>query len=347
MPPSPPRRGRPIGRRRLGRTVALCSVAGLAVGTVVAAAPASAVDGSTTVTLSANGANANGRTLVLTDLTNNALTAGSGLSATSGSAGFITGVADNNYTNSGYTVQATMSNLYRKTGTSTYDCSDFIPSNRVSVVAGSALDLTNIAATVQPVFDLAGTVLGTTLPTGAGVPKVNGVPNSLSATQLLGAGNAALATDGTLAGLPIKAVRGSNATFTNPANFQSGLCGTPTGATTPVLLSGTANPGGVQGVVSTLLGSPGTITSGSLVTGGWATLDAIKLAIAPAITGGLTVLGTLGLAGLAAVTAIVEPGLKSITQSGTYRTSPTLTVNVPSQASGDYVGTLTVTLADV
>lgn len=336
-------------RRALGRGVAATVVAGLAVGAVVAAAPASAAgsNGASTVTLSASAANVNGRTLVLNALSGTPLSTTSGLTATGGAAGFITGVTDANYSNFGYSVQSTMTNLYKVTGTNAYDCSDFIPSSAVSVVEKGVLDLTNIAATVQPAFNLAGTLAGVTLP---GSTPLTGAAKAFNATDLLGAGSGALAdiADGALGGLPVKAQLGvgsSESPYTTPAAFSLGAgCTTSGTPTSNPLLTGQSNNAGVKSVLTntlTTLGG-GSITAGTLVGAGYTTTDAVKALVAP-LLGGLGVLGTLNVAPLTATVT----SLQQLTQSGSYQVSPTLKVTVPSTASGDYTGVMTVTLTDV
>jgi hypothetical protein len=344
MVPIPPR-SRTLLSRGLGATV----VAGLAVAAVAAAAPASAAgNGAATVTLSATSANTLGRTLVLNSLSGTALSTSAGLTATGGAAGFVTGVTDANYSNFGYSVQASMTNLYKVTGTNTYDCADFIPSSAVSVVENGALDLTNVAATVQPAFNLAGTVLGTvTLP--ANTPLVGQI-KSMSATDLLGPTSGALAdiADGSLSGLPVKSALGVGTTstpFSNPSTAAVGSCAA-TGATptSNPLLTGQSNNAGVKSVVTnalTTLGG-GNITAGTLVSAGYTTVDAVKALVAP-LVGGLGALSGLNVAPLSATVT----GLQQITQSGSYQVSPTLKVTVPSSASGDYTGIMTVTLTDV
>ena len=344
-PPSP----RATTRRALGRGVAATVVAGLAIGAVAAAAPASAADGASTVTLSTNAANANGRTLVLNALSGTPLSTSSGLTATGGAAGFITGVTDANYSNFGYQVQSTMTNLYKVTGTNTYDCTDFIPAEKVSVVENGALDLTNIAATLQPAFNLAGTLLGT-VPLPASTPLVGQV-KALDSTALVNAVGSAAApiVDGTLGGLPVKAALGVGSTaaaYTNPAAFSLG--GGCTGSASPTarpLLTGQSNRAGVQSLLSntlTTLSGGGAINAGTLVSQAYTTTDAVKAVVAP-LLGPLSNLAGLNIAPLTAtVTA-----LNQLTQSGKYQVSPTLKVDVPATASGDYTGVMTVTLTDV
>ncbi|MHA3703640.1 hypothetical protein ACXR2U_15800 [Jatrophihabitans sp. YIM 134969] len=340
----------PSTTRLLRRGIAATAVAGLAVAGVATAGPAAAAgsNGSSSVTLSATAANTNGRTLVLNALSGDPLSTSSGLTATGGAAGFITGVADANYSNFGYSVQSTMTNLYKVTGANTYSCTDFIPSSAVSVVENGALDLTNIAATVQPLFNLSGTLLGT-----INVPStpLTGNSKALNATALLGATTGALTdiADGSLTGLPVKAALGVGSTetpYTNAAAF--GLGNGCTGSASPTsnpLLAGTSNNAGVKSVVTNALNALGTGSSfnaGNLIAAGYSTVDAVKALAAP-LVGGLGALAGLNIAPLnATLTA-----LSQVTQSGNYQVSPTLKVNVPATASGDYTGVMTVTLTDV
>lgn len=341
-------RSTPSSRRMFARGIGATVVAGLALAAVATAAPAAAADGASTVTLSATAANANGRTLVLNALSGTPLSTSSGLTATGGAAGFITGVTDANYSNFGYSVQSTMTNLYKVTGTNTYDCSDFIPAGAVSVVENGALDLTNIAATVQPAFNLAGTLLGT-IPLPASTPLLGSV-KTMNATALTNSVATALnpIVDGSLSGLPVKAALGVGTTstpYTNAAGFSLGAGCTGVGSpTSNPLLSGSTNRNGVQGVVSGALATlgGGSISAGTLVNAGYTTVDAVKSLVAP-LLGPLSNLAGLNIAPLSAtVTA-----LQQLTQSGNYQVSPTLKVNVPATASGDYTGVMTVTLTDV
>lgn len=336
-------------RRMFARGIGATVVAGLALATVATAAPAAAAgNGASTVTLSTSAANLNGRTLVLNALSGTPLTTSSGLTATGGAAGFVTGVTDANYSNFGYSVQSTMTNLYKVSGTNTYDCSDFIPSSAVSVVESGALDLTNIAATVQPAFNLAGTILNT-IPLPASTPLI-GAAKGFSASDLLGSTAGALTdiADGALSGLPVKAALGIGSTatpYTTPAAFALGAgCSTTGTPTANPLLSGQSNNAGVKSVVTntlTTLGG-GTITAGTLVGQTYTTVDAVKSLVAPLVGG----LGALAGLNIAPLTATVT-GLQQLTQSGSYQVSPTLKVNVPAAASGNYTGVMTVTLTDV
>ncbi|HET7522655.1 MAG TPA: hypothetical protein VFJ79_00780, partial [Acidimicrobiales bacterium] len=76
----------------------------------------------------------------------------------SGTSNFIAKVQDSNYTNNGFKVQATMSNLYGFAN-NTYNCSAVVASSKVTLSSPTGLlTVAGVSANLAPVFTVVGTL---------------------------------------------------------------------------------------------------------------------------------------------------------------------------------------------
>lgn len=288
----------------------------------------------------------------------------------SGASNFIAKVQDSSYSNSGFKVQATMSNLYSyDSATKSYTCSSMVPSSAVSLSSPTGLlTVGGVTANLTPVFTLVGTLTGVNvgdplLVTPVTVDNtVNGLlptgQNPLSQSQITGstASNlvgSALANVEKL--LPVSlGTTGLGGAFTNP-DVHPTCDTTATGATPVQMMSGTADPTGLLGTVQNLINSTvgtATPTVAQLIANGYLTSSQVSTMLQSLTSlvdqlGGLTQLTNdlpnIENALTATITAVTTlPG--SIVQSGTYTSSPDLAINTTGIPAGSYKGVMTVTL---
>ena len=356
-------------RSRVRLAVIGTTVAALAAAT---AAPALAASSGVPVSF-ASAAPGGTRTLVLDDTQGNALTA---LDMSSGTNSFIAKVLDsNNYVNKGYTVQATMSNLYGfNSGTGTWNCNQVVPSSKLSLTSPSSLlNVTGLAAGLTPVFSLSGNlsgILGGLLGLGSGTisgSPVTGLAQSLTQGNLVGAGNTGNLFGSTLTGLlgqlPIGILGNTTGSaFTNPDIDPTGsncnIVTSGTNATQVPVMSGTANGSGllsdVTNLVESLTGTTGTglpnatqlISAGLLNQGSVLSLVCSVLSIACNLLSGLQITNILNTLTDNLTTSPLTL-LSGVTgQSGTYSSQPGMAINTSGITAGGYKGTMTVTLVD-
>lgn len=310
-------------------------------------ATAAAASESSTITVSTGSINGT-RTLKLLDLQGNDLAGGSLPIGTGNSGAFVAAVVDANYKHVGYQVTSTMTNMYPYSGGTYQTGATDVPSGNVSVSFPTAgLQLDNVSNLVQPVFTIAGDLTGTLsatalslLPLGTDLTTfsttVDGLVNPVTTV-------ASHVVDGTLAGLPLQVQNGTTGNYTNAASLQPDGTVNETGATSLLLMQGTA-----QSVDPTALTSqlPAVGTSVStLISDGLVSQDSVLSAVAAALGIPVTDLTTSVIAPLTTTANGVINGV--LGQSGTYNSMPELQVTVPSTVpAGTYQGVLTVTLAD-
>jgi hypothetical protein len=315
------------------------------------------------------------RTLYVQDTQGNDLTAtGAVLNMSSGSNSFITKVVDGagGYANTGYTVQAMMSNLYPYNGTAFTSCSNYIASKQLTLSSPTGLlDESGITAGLTPVFSLSGdltSIIGSTiLGTSSGVitnQPVTGIAQSLSQGQIAGSGNTGNLFGTTLANvignLPIQiAGNPAGGSFTFPATDPSGAtCGNGNNstATQVPIMTGTANASGLisdlNAVIETATGTTlsGTPTAQELVTANYLDPNAVMSMVCSALS------ITCALLSAAQQTSILQTltddlNTNPITlvsgltgQTGNYSAQPGMVINTSGIVPGGYRGTMTVTL---
>lgn len=311
------------------------------------------------------------RTLVLQDAGGHALSA---LDLSSGTAGFLAEVQDNQYLDNGFTVQATMSNLYHFAN-GTWSCGSPVPSNDVSMASNQSLiDANGLGSVFQPVWTLSGNI--SSVLSGLGLPLLNGVlptTNPLTTsgasqtlTQAQETGNALTdelgSTLGGLTGLPLSLTGSSKSAFAAPAAPPAGSGCTDTtgaGATSLPVISGglPATPvtpliNDLYSVVSSAVGStvsgaaPATLTQ--LASNGFVNGTTVVNQIAQSIGIPLNlVTSTVASQIETDVTATLSSTLSTVTSlTGNYSASPDMTINTAGIPAGSYKGQLTITLAD-
>jgi hypothetical protein len=360
---------------KLSRTLAALGVSAGALAAL--ATPALASSPQVTVTLTTGGSRtmnlyeADGTTpLTTTDLS-------------TGSSNFVAQVQDATYTNQAFTVQSTMTNLYPYSNNA-YQCTarPFIPSSAVSLSSPSGLlTVAGVSAATTPVFTLTGTLTSSNVPgllstvtlaTTDNPPTtaVGVLPTTpLTQTALTGSGGSLFGS--TLSGveskLPVSlSTPNTGGAFANP-DAHSTCDPSATGATPVQIMHGTANPTGLVGDLinqistavcntnNTTLGTDPTLSA--LICAGYLTNNAVSTAVQSnstlmAALGGLAGLTPTNLTDIentltAPLTSTALSLLSGATsQSGTYDSSPSLVVTVPSGSSGTYEGVMTVTLVD-
>lgn len=291
----------------------------------------------------------------------------------SGSSNFIAQVVDNGYSDTSFTVQATMSNLYSYVNGS-YQCSATpIPSSAITLSSPSGLlTVGGVSAAVTPVFQMIGTLTSSLLPgLTTSIPLtgtlVDGTLPTTPLSQSTLTGSSATSLFGTtLSGvegnLPVSLSTPATGTaFTNP-DAQPTCDPNATNATPAQIMHGTANPAGLlNDLISEITTTVGTAspTLQQLVNAGYLTSSAVSAVLEQ----NTTLMNALG--GLSGLTADLSTILNDITtsisasgtnpmsllsgatsQSGNYEASPTLAVTVPPGAAGSYQGLMTVTLLD-
>lgn len=326
----------------------------------VALSAATGVGHADTVTVEA-AVNVGTRTFTLSDLSGASLDAIA--LGTTGSAGFVANVADVRYDRVGYQVTANLSDLYKVSGSS-FDCSKKIAASNFALgFLASPIALSDIAALVDPVWDLAGTVTGT-LATALGVASGTAVTVSNFAGERAEHVLAGAFT-GVEDALPIKVAAGSGGPFTAPAPHATCDLSPGSPATSRLLMGGTGSDlaalfAWVEDALTSTADSnaSGTVTGNEMVTSGTAADATLAAAVRTALgTSGvaLAAFDTLIAAGTitmtqiyATLTATLDPVAALVGQTGTYLALPKLAATIPDTATtGTYRGTLTVTLIDV
>lgn len=358
---------------KLSRTLAALGVSG---GVLAAlATPALATSPQVTVTLTTGGT----RTMNLYEPDGTTQLQSTDLST--GSSNFVAQVQDATYTNTPFTVQATMTNLYPYAGGS-YQCTarSDIPSSAITLSSPSGLlTVAGVSAATTPVFTLTGTLTSADVPgllssvtlatTDVPPTTADGVLPSTPLSQSALTGSSGSLFGSTLSGveskLPISlSTPTTGGAFTTPDPHPTCDPSLPAGQAVQVM-HGTANPTGLVGDLisqisaatckSTPLGTDPTLSA--LICAGYLTNNAVSTAVQSNSTlmtalGGLTGLTTTNLTDIentltAPLTTTALSVLSGATsQSGTYDSSPSLVVTVPSTATGTYEGIMTVTLVD-
>lgn len=349
---------------------------------VAGAGPALAVDGANNVSVSLSTVGGTRQFDALqadgtTPLT--ALTLGG-----TGSQAFKTRVKDTNFTTltKGYSVTATMSNLYLKRGDGTHDVATRIPSSQLSLAQGP-LTADALTATLLPKLSVSGTLgscsaLASSVPS-LGLTTVGGVlqiPAGAVGTlcTALGAGVAVPATtvDGVLkrvtatvsdvTSLPNALTAGLGGPFTNADYSQDAVAKTDTegatgappatgirvmdGATALTLPAALANQ--LKGALTTALA--GTPLTSATDTGSQAPLSSVASAVGGATS---TAVGT-AISGLTAIqqsdllntlsATPLAPTLSALKDlTSSYYGNPTLKAVLTAPVPGSYDGTLTLT----
>ena len=338
------------------------AIIGASVAALAGAVAAPAMAGSVSVTMSTTSGT---RTLNLYQPDGTTPLTSSDLST--GASNFIAQVVDSSYSNNGFKVQATMSNLYGFAN-NTYNCNVSVPSSAINLSSPTGLlSLAGVNANLTPVFTLVGTltplnVLGLLSSVPINLP-VNGLlPASLSPvsqSQLTGL-SATNLIGSTLAGveskLPVSlGTTGLGGSFTAPDAHPA--C--PGGGVNPTqvqIMNSAADPGGVlaqlQSLIQTALGTA-TPTVTQLISGGFLSSSAVSTAL-QSVTSLVNQLGLGGLTGaLGTIEGLLTSTLSGVTllpsslvQSGNYSSSPNLAVNTAGIPAGTYKGVMTVTLLD-
>ena len=358
------------------RIKGLAATTGLLGSLAVFAVPAHAASVPVTFTTSAGCTTC--RTLVLTNTDGSAL---SGLNLSSGAGGFLASVSDTGIDPAAlgnFDVEATMTNLYKETGTSSFDCSGAagtsIPSSdvRLNSLPGQ-FDASGLGASLQPVFQITGTLslpsaVATALST-AGItpvlnPTISGVTGqsltSLTQSQLAGGSTVTDLIGPILEGatLPLNLSATAGGPFTNPDPSAASPCPvTPTNAaTTRQVMAGALNDvppavttltGPVLADLQSVIGTPTvtilTTTLNQLDPGTALTDIETATKIPPGIfTAFPGLLGTLESQLNATVTGVVD---SATTLTGTYRAAPAMGITAPAATvPGTFQGVLTVTL---
>lgn len=338
------------------------AIIGASVAALAGAVAAPAMAGSVSVTMSTTSGT---RTLNLYQPDGTTPFTSSDLSK--GASNFIAQVVDSSYSNNGFKVQATMSNLYGFAN-NTYNCNVSVPSSAIDLSSPTGLlSLAGVNANLTPVFTLVGTltplnVLGLLSSVPINLP-INGLlPGSLSpvsqsqltglsATNLIGSTLASVESK-----LPVSlGTTGLGGNFTAPDAHPT--C--PGGGVNPTqvqIMNSAADAGGVLGPLQSLIqGVLGTSTPTvtQLISGGFLSSSAVSSALQT--VGGL--INQLGLGGLTSALSTIEGLLNvnlssltiaptSLVQSGNYSSSPNLAVNTAGIPAGTYKGVMTVTLLD-
>lgn len=252
-------------------------------------------------------------------------------------------VVDNALLPATFTVEATMTRMYRNGG----GVGDYIDSSKVSLGRQvNALSAQDVLAFVQPVLDLTATIddlaicalleLPLSGPLGSQTCTItaNGV---LAEVQQL-----VLDTTGLLSGLPLVPQLNDTGAFTNAEFGVAPATTDPDAATAgaPTALAvAQSSLGDVIATLNDLLDALGLdladlISDDAIV----AAFTAVNALVADLLPGQL---GTLVTDTVGAVRDLIEANLLSI--SGTYLSFPTLDIDTTGAAAGSYAGTLVLT----
>lgn len=319
-------------------------VAALSALVVAGAAPAGAAD--VTVALNNPGGT---RTVYVENLLGQALTTLD--FGTSRAQPFRVRVVDSTMDRNGFRVLATMTNLYRASG-STYDFTSAVASDRVSVgYAATPVNALDVKGVVAPVFDLAGTVTGTlcTTLTTLSVAIPGATPCAVRLSGLTGVRQTLdqVVNLSNLAGLPLVPQSGDTGAFTNPS-YAGVAAGAPRPSSPPAatgirLMSGDVGAvlTGLQSALAGVVAAAPAVTS--LVPVGDVTAS-LRSFLTGAVWDALSAADQSALVALLSATARTLLPADVVAQTGTYLSFPQLNVAVPSATpAGDYRGTLVVT----
>jgi hypothetical protein len=288
------------------------------------------------------------RTLNVIDPSTGTAVGSGGLPLGAGHGGaLLVNVTDVDYKRSGYQVSATMTNLY-PFANGNYDFNaTAIPSSALSLSYPSSLfDLNNVAALVEPVFDLTGSIQLGALGVPVAVDKtVNGTAKD---AQSLSAAVTQSSYASLLSQLPITLATGETGTFDSPAPLP-GQSGSAFANPTPkVLMSGSPHTPTTKSLTDALNATYGGKTAQQLVTAGLLDANAVISAAAQAL--GVTpdlITNSEKTTILTTLTGTVSGILSIDGQTGSYNTLPELDITTPSDTpAGLYRGQLTVTLMD-
>jgi hypothetical protein len=329
---------------------------------MVFAVPAHATSqsGSVVISLNTSGPSSAGRTLLLYDTAGQPLSA---LDLSSGTKSFVAEVLDSSYGLAGFTVQASMSNLYGYNN-GTWSCTASIPSSSVSIATPSSLlDLSGLGSSLTPKFVVNGnlsSVLGS-LVTTLGLSTatvtnaaVTGLGQTLSQSQLAGGATGQIIGSqlSTLAGdLPVQLLAGSGGAFANPAADPTGAnCGQSGSSATQVgVMNGVSNTAGLNSDLSGVLSQLPSQSATTYITDGYMDSNSVVSAVATALGIPINLLSpfTSAIENTLTVSLASTPLTSGLTtESGTYASSPAMTVNTTGVPNGSYRGTLTITEVD-
>ena len=290
----------------------------------------------------------------------------------SGTSNFVAKVQDTNYSNNGFKVQATMSNLYSYAN-GTYTCASMVPSSKVSLSSPTGmLNVAGVSTNLTPVFNVLGTLtpgvniidpalgLSPVVITSAVNGALPAAQNPLGQSQLTGSSATNLfgsTLSGVLSKLPVSldlTQADLGGAFTNPDVHPTCDAGA-TGASQVQVMDGTADPTGlvsvVQGLIQSTVGSANP-TLAQLVSAGYLTNSQVTTMLEGTALNGL--LGSVGITNdlstiegdLTASVSTVTSLAGSIIQSGSYSSTPSLSINTSGIPAGSYKGLMTVTLVD-
>jgi hypothetical protein len=285
------------------------------------------------------------RTITVEDLT------GAPLSSleldTSRSLPFRVHVVDTTYDRKAFTTEATMSNLYKSTGGSSYDYATKIASNKISLDRLTApVDALNISSVLKPAFTVVATITDPLLCATASLPVVGGVCSKNLSSQLDGVQQTVNSTVdlSQLSKLPLVPQAPAPGPFTNPS-FQ----GIGAGDTAGIAAAGSTTPtphqvvGGVLGTsayLTAVQSSLSTLVSGlpaaNVIAGGENTLLA-------ALTNTISIPSILPSQVSFAASLVNLTAANVISQTGTYYSYPVLNVDTTGAPQGAYRGTLVLT----
>ncbi len=255
-------------------------------------------------------------------------------------------VVDEDMDRAGYQVVSSMTNLYSKTGPGTYDYDTKIASGDVAVSYSSTpLNVTDVTALVEPVFDLTGDLLCQVLGLASGnqacvIQDVDGLLQNVPLTVDLG----------DLTNLPLLPGAGTSGPYDDPDYVGIGA----NDPAKPGSFSPTSIPLGSTSVATDLTAIQGSLEAliAGLPTNQLVDTDALLSEVQTTLGPVFDLLGVVP--GLPTVDALIADltatlvdltGVDLLGQSGMLRAYPILNVDVPESApTGDYEGTYSVTL---
>lgn len=336
-----------------------------AVMTTGAAAQAATSGSTAPVTVTATGACGSNRTLTVDDTSGTPLGSNNGLNATNGAAGFVTNVADAGQCDTGFSVTASMSNLYGYNG-GTWTCGTDITSGNVTMAQGALpLTLSGISALIgSPNFALSTafpanySLLGIPIPNPSTIATQTGTLATALTQTNLGLANGIL-TNGGLAALPIQLTAGlTSSTFGTAATAPSGsnCSGGSSSPTNLTVMSGSNNAGLITTGLVNYLDNLNSLSAGTttipvvdLIANGILSQTQVLQAVLPAplvnLLSQLTqnTLNTI-LSYITATVTTTGVTLANLTESGLYTALSTIAVNTTGATAGQYEGALTITL---
>lgn len=258
-------------------------------------------------------------------------------------------VVDATMDRTGFSVSASMTRLYKDTG-SALDFTTFVPSGNVTLSnPADPLNVLSPTVLVEPLFNTLSTIPGGAICTLLALPLVGG-NCTISTSSVTGTlQTVSLPVDlSDLSGLPLLPQQASAGAFTSPS-FDGVAASDPAGSGAPAatsrqLITGTAVT--TPAMLASVEGQLGTLLTGLALSDKIDT--AVLTGVLRAAVGPLwdllspaqvtTVLG----ATTATLVDLVAGDL--LAQGGTYMSFPQLNVSVPAeQAAGSYAGTLVIT----